>query len=102
VQKLRRQPLGAPRLVQLALPVSLLSVALGGFCFTRIGQAQSADRSPGRPTSSWSAGNRITLKVASRDEPGSVTYGFLMAANGDMQIDIDEHAASQRSSGTSR
>jgi hypothetical protein len=92
---LSRQPLGATRKVRFALPVLLL--ALGGLREARISEAQA---SPGTAAASWLAGNRINLKVASRDDPGSVTYGFLMATNGDMQIDISEHPAKESSSGT--
>jgi hypothetical protein len=93
---LTRRLLGATRKVHLALPAVLLAT-LGGLYVSRISEAQA---SPGIAPSSWVAGNRISLKVASRDEPGSVTYGFLIAANGDMQIDITEHSAKEKSSGT--
>jgi len=93
---LSRQPLGATRKGRLALPGVLLAT-LGVLYVSRISEAQP---SPAVAPSSWVAGNRISLTVASLDEPGSVTYGFLIAANGDMQIDITEHGAKENSSGT--
>jgi hypothetical protein len=77
------------------LPVFLL--ALGALYVARVSEAQV---SPSTAAASWLAGNRINLKVASSNEPSSVDYGFLMAPNGDMQIDISEHSAKEGSSGT--
>src|SRR5579864_840600 len=87
---------GATETVRLALTASLLVVAFGGVGLTRADEGPSVERSPSRSTSSWQTGNRITLKMASRDEPGAVTYGSLIAANGDTQIDINEDTPSQK------
>ena len=75
-------------------------MSLNAFCVTGVAEAQGTKRSVGQPASSWSAGNRITLKVTPPGESGSVTYGFLIAGNGDLQIDIVEQSPAEKSAGT--
>lgn len=50
-------------------------------------------------SSSWSGGNRITLKVSAPGDADSLAYGLLIAANGDTQINIDTHSAKGATSG---
>jgi hypothetical protein len=50
-------------------------------------------------SSSWLGGNRITLKVSAPGEADSAVYGLLIAANGDIQINIDTHSAKDTTSG---
>jgi hypothetical protein len=66
----------------------------------RFGTAQTPRGFPGPAVPSWTAGNRITLKLSSQNAPESITYGFLITPKGDMRIGVDQQPAKAGSSGT--
>jgi hypothetical protein len=59
---------------------------------------------PARPTpkpspSGWLDGNRIRLTVSPKVGGAAVTYGFTIAANGDMRIEVEDRSGKEGASG---